>query len=69
MTPLLFFICVSCITLLPILIHRQSQGHATPTPIMILAAILFLLTPIIALYMIFQYLVVSLITALLGVFL
>jgi len=68
MTLLLFFTLLTFISLLPMLLYKQHQGETISPKLFIFATILFLLTPVVALYMVVHFITHIIITIFLGIF-
>jgi hypothetical protein len=68
MTILLFCVFLTSISLLPIVMYRKSQGHHPSNIVATFAFIMFFLSPVVAIVMIFQYIILGVINVILGVF-
>jgi hypothetical protein len=68
MTLILFSIFLLCITLLPWVLYRKSQGHDVPPILAILSTTLFFFSPIVLLLGIIYYIIHLIILIIVGVF-
>jgi len=67
MSLLLFFTFIICISLYPVLLHRNAQQHDVSPVLWVFSLILFMTAPIIAIVIMFQLFVNIIITGILGV--